>query len=77
MAHMITYGASPRASLALARAARAVAFLDRRSYVTPDDVRSICPDVLRHRIGLTYEAQAENITQEDIIAKILATVVIP
>jgi len=74
---MITYGASPRASLALARASRAVAFLDRRSYVTPDDVRSICPDVLRHRIGLTYEAQAENITQEDIIAKILATVVIP
>jgi MoxR-like ATPase len=77
LAPLITYGASPRASLALARAARAVAFLDRRSYVTPDDVRSICPDVLRHRIGLTYEAQAENITQEDVIAKILGTVVIP
>ncbi len=77
LAPLITYGASPRASLSLARAARAVAFLDRRSYVTPDDVRAICPDVLRHRIGLTYEAQAENITQEDIIAKILGTIVIP
>lgn len=77
LAPLITYGASPRASLALARAARAVAFLDRRSYVTPDDVRAICPDVLRHRIGLTYEAQAENITQEDIITRILGTIVIP
>jgi len=77
LAPLISYGASPRASLALARASRAVAFLDRRSYVTPDDVRSICPDVLRHRIGLTYEAQAENITQEDIIARILGTIVIP
>jgi MoxR-like ATPase len=74
---LITYGASPRASLSLARAARAMAFLDRRSYITPDDVRAICPDVLRHRIGLTYEAQAENITQEDIIGKILGTIVIP
>ncbi|GAB4488080.1 MAG: MoxR family ATPase [Saprospiraceae bacterium] len=77
LAMFISYGASPRASLSLARAARAMAFLDRRSYVTPDDVRAICPDVLRHRIGLTYEAQAENITQEDIIGKILGTVVIP
>jgi len=77
LAPLISYGASPRASLSLARAARAMAFLDRRSYVTPDDVRAICPDVLRHRIGLTYEAQAENITQEDIIGKILGTVVIP
>ncbi|MBV6439480.1 MAG: MoxR family ATPase [Haliscomenobacteraceae bacterium CHB4] len=77
LAPLISYGASPRASLSLARAARAMAFLDRRSYVTPDDVRSICADVLRHRIGLTYEAQAENITQEDIIGKILGTIVIP
>lgn len=77
LAPLITYGASPRASLSLARAARAVAFLDRRSYVTPDDVRYICPDVLRHRIGLTYEAQAENITQEDIVSKILGAIVIP
>jgi MoxR-like ATPase len=74
---LISYGASPRASLALARAARAMAFLDRRAFVTPDDVRAICPDVLRHRIGLTYEAQAENMIQEDIIERILGTVVIP
>jgi len=77
LAPLISYGASPRASLSLARAARAMAFLDRRSFVTPDDVRAICPDVLRHRIGLTYEAQAENITQEDIIERILGTIVIP
>jgi len=77
IAPMISYGASPRASLALARAARAMAFLDRRAFVTPDDVRAICPDVLRHRIGLTYEAQAENMTQEDIVARILGTIVIP
>ncbi|MBL7782679.1 MAG: AAA family ATPase [Saprospiraceae bacterium] len=77
IAPMISYGASPRASLALARAARAMAFLDRRAFVTPDDVRAICPDVLRHRIGLTYEAQAENLTQEDIVERILSTIVIP
>jgi len=77
LAPLITYGTSPRATLSLARAARAMAFLDHRSFVTPDDVRSICPDVLRHRIGLTYEAQAENITQEDVIGRILGTVVIP
>lgn len=77
LAPLMSYGASPRASLALARAARAMAFLDRRAFVTPDDVRAICPDVLRHRIGLTYEAQAENITQEDIIGRILGTIVIP
>jgi len=74
---LIGYGASPRASLALAKASRAVAFIKRRGFVTPDDVRSICPDVLRHRIGLTFEAEAENITQEDVIAKILGTIVIP
>ena len=77
LAPLISYGASPRASLALARAARAMAFLDRRAFVTPDDVRAICPDVLRHRIGLTYEAQAENMIQEDIIERILGAVVIP
>ena len=77
MAPLINYGASPRASIALAQAARAMAFLHRRGYVTPDDVRDICPDVLRHRIGLTYEAEAENISQEDIIARILQTIVIP
>ncbi len=75
--HMISYGASPRATLALARSARAMAFLNHRAFVTPDDVRAICPDVLRHRIGLTYEAEAENLSQEDIVARILGAVVIP
>jgi MoxR-like ATPase len=77
IAPLINYGASPRASIALAQAARALAFLRRRAYVVPDDVRNVCPDVLRHRIGLTYEAEAENITQEDIIAKILGVVEVP
>ncbi len=77
IAPLISYGASPRASLALAKAARAMAFLNRRGFVTPDDVRAICPDVMRHRIGLTFEAEAENISQEDIVAKILGAVVIP
>jgi MoxR-like ATPase len=77
IAPLISYGASPRASIALAQAARALAFLRRRAYVVPDDVRNVCPDVLRHRIGLTYEAEAENVTAEDIIAKILAVVAVP
>ncbi|MCB0573562.1 MAG: MoxR family ATPase, partial [Saprospiraceae bacterium] len=77
LAPLLQYGASPRASIALAKAARAVAFLNRRGYVTPDDVREICPDVLRHRLGLTFEAEAENISQEDIIERILSTLVIP
>jgi MoxR-like ATPase len=77
IAPLINYGASPRASIALAQAARALAFLRRRAYVVPDDVRNVCPDVLRHRIGLTYEAEAENITQEDIISKILGVVEVP
>jgi MoxR-like ATPase len=77
IAPLISYGASPRASIALALAARALAFLRRRAYVVPDDVRNVCPDVLRHRIGLTYEAEAENVTAEDIIAKILSVVEVP
>ncbi len=77
LAPLISFGGSPRASIALAQAARAMAFLRRRGYVIPEDVRAICPDVLRHRLGLTYEAEAENISQEDIIAKILGTVVVP
>ena len=77
LAPLINYGASPRASIALAKASRAMAFLNRRGYVTPDDVRAICPDVLRHRIGLTFEAEAENISQEDIIERILSHIVIP
>lgn len=74
---LINYGGSPRASINLALAAKAYAFYHRRGYVIPEDVRSICHDVLRHRIGLTYEAEAENIDQEDIINKILNTVEVP
>ncbi|MBK6929874.1 MAG: AAA family ATPase [Saprospirales bacterium] len=77
LAPLISYGASPRASIALAQAARALAFLRRRGYVIPDDVRAVCPDVLRHRIGLTYEAEAEKVSQEDMIEKILSTVEVP
>jgi MoxR-like ATPase len=73
---LIQYGASPRASIALTKAARAMAFLQRRGYVTPEDVKSVCLDVLRHRIGLTFEAEAENITSEDLIGRILQTVII-
>jgi len=67
----ISYGASPRASIYLAMAAKANAFMDGRDYVTPDDIKEICKDVLRHRIGLTYEAQADRITSEDIIDELL------
>ncbi len=74
---LINYGGSPRASINLALASKAYAFLQRRGYVIPEDVRNVCPDVLRHRIGLTYEAEAENVTQEDIIARILNTVEVP
>jgi MoxR-like ATPase len=74
---LISYGASPRASIALAQAARALAFIHRRGYVSPDDVRAICPDVLRHRIGLTYEAEAENISREDVIRQVMNTVEVP
>jgi MoxR-like ATPase len=74
---MIQYGASPRASINLALAARANAFLHRRGYVIPEDVRQICKDVLRHRIGLTYEAEAENVTTDDIITKLLQTIAVP
>lgn len=75
--HMIAYGGSPRASINLSLAAKAYAFIKRRGYVIPEDVRSVCHDVLRHRIGLTYEAEAENITSEDIINEILNTVEVP
>ncbi len=74
---MISYGASPRASINLALAAKALAFLRRRGYVIPEDIRAIAHDVLRHRIGLTYEAEAENITSEDIINEILNTIEVP
>ncbi len=74
---LIAYGGSPRASIALAKAARAYAFISRRGYVIPEDVRAVCHDVLRHRIGLTYEAEAENITSEQIITDILNNVIVP
>ena len=74
---MIAYGASPRAGISLAQAAKAYAFIKRRGYVIPEDVRAVCPDVLRHRIGLSYEAEANNITSEEIITDILNTVEVP
>lgn len=74
---LISYGGSPRASINLALAAKAYAFIKRRGYVIPEDVRAVCHDVLRHRIGLTYEAEAENISVEEIINEILNTVEVP
>ncbi len=74
---MIQFGGSPRASINLALAARAYAFIHRRGYVVPEDVRAVCYDVLRHRIGLTYEAEAQNMTTEDIITEILNKVEVP
>jgi MoxR-like ATPase len=74
---MISYGASPRAGISLAQAAKAFAFIKRRGYVIPEDVRAVCRDVLRHRIGLSYEAEANNITSEEIITDILNTVEVP
>jgi len=74
---MISYGASPRASINLAIASRAMAFIKRRGYVIPEDVRTIAYDVLRHRIAVTYEAEAEEITSENIISEILNKVEVP
>lgn len=74
---LISYGGSPRASINLAIAAKAYAFIKRRGYVIPEDVRAICFDVMRHRIGLTYEAEAENITSEEVISEILNAVEVP
>ncbi len=74
---MITFGASPRASISMALAAKAYAFINRRGYVIPEDVRAVCKDVMRHRIGLSYEAEAENITSETIINEILNIVEVP
>ena len=75
--NLISFGASPRASINLALAAKAYAFIKRRGYVIPEDVRAICHDVLRHRIGLSYEAEAESMTSEDIITGILNAVEVP
>ncbi|HOF98117.1 MAG TPA: MoxR family ATPase [Paludibacteraceae bacterium] len=75
--NMISFGASPRASINLALAARAYAFIKRRGYVIPEDVRAVCYDVMRHRIGLSYEAEANNMTSEEMITEILNTVEVP
>lgn len=74
---IIAFGASPRASISLAKAAKSYAFLRQRGYVIPEDVRAVCHDVMRHRIGLTYEAEANNITADEIISEILDKVIVP
>ncbi len=75
--NLISYGASPRASISLSLAAKAYAFIKRRGYVIPEDVRAVSAEVLRHRIGLTYEAEAENVTTENIISDVLNAVMVP
>jgi len=77
LSQLISYGGSPRASINLALASKAFAFIKRRGYVIPEDVRAVCADVMRHRIGLTYEAEAENVTAENIISEILNAVEVP
>jgi MoxR-like ATPase len=77
LAPLIEYGASPRASIALNLAARAHAFLRHRGYVTPEDVKAIGPDVLRHRVVLSYEAEAEEVTAEDIVRRVFEVVEVP
>ena len=77
LVHLISFGASPRASISLAIAARANAFLNGRGYVIPEDVRAVCHDVMRHRIGITYEAEANNVTPDDIITEIMDKVPVP
>ena len=77
IAGFISYGASPRASISLAMAEKAYAFIKRRGYVIPEDVRAVCYEVLRHRIGLTYEAEAENMTTDQIISEIINAVEVP
>ena len=77
VAGFISYGASPRASISLAMASKAYAFIKRRGYVIPEDVRAVCYEVLRHRIGLTYEAEAENVTTDQIISEIINAAEVP
>ena len=77
LANKISFGASPRGSIALAKAAKCHAFLRHRGFVIPEDVRAVAPSVLRHRIGLTYEAEAEEITQDDIVTEVLNTLMVP
>lgn len=75
--NLITFGGSPRASINLAKAARAYAFIKRRGYVVPEDVRAVAHDVLRHRVGLSYEAEAANVTSEEVVSKIINKVEVP
>lgn len=77
LSSLISYGASPRASISLSMASKAYAFIKRRGYVIPEDVRAVCNEVLRHRIGLTYEAEAENVTSENIISEVINAVEVP
>lgn len=77
LTNIISFGASPRASISLAKAARSYAFLKQRGYVIPEDIRAVCHDVIRHRIGLSYEAEANNITPDEIISEILDKVEVP
>ena len=77
MQPLISYGASPRGSISLASAAKAYAFMKRRGYVIPEDVRAVAMDVLRHRVGLTYEAEAENVTSEEVVSEVLNRVDVP
>jgi MoxR-like ATPase len=77
IAPYVQYGASPRATIFLARAAKAQAFLDGRGYVTPQDVKSIGPDVLRHRVSVTYEAEAEEVTSEQLLQRIFDHLKVP
>jgi MoxR-like ATPase len=77
LSHLVAFGASPRATLAFSHAARAIAFLHGRGYVVPEDVKEIAKDVLRHRILLTYEAEAENVTTETIVDRLLERVEVP
>jgi MoxR-like ATPase len=74
---LVAFGGSPRASIALAQAARAHAFLRERAYVVPEDVRALAPDVLRHRIVLTFEAEAEDVTTDDVVTRVLGAVRVP
>lgn len=74
---LISYGASPRGSINLATAAKCYAFIKRRGYVVPEDVRAVVMDVLRHRVGITYEAEAENISSEDLIHKVVNAIEVP
>jgi MoxR-like ATPase len=74
---LIAFGASPRATIYLAQAAKAFAFLDGRGYVVPDDVKAVAKDVLRHRVIITYEAEAEDLTPDDIIDRVLQGVAVP